>query len=159
MVESKKVSSVNHEAPEFLESDYDANNLSKVENMSLDETKEKMEWQKSALEYKNSYVIEKWDKLIHIHDNEVNSIAECNLLHDIINPPKRAKNINSHYSHILHGCMNNRKESAKFKNFQILLYRGCSSTIVMRKLVEKYTLRQLWGTRIFGKWLRCKQPV
>ena len=41
VVESKNLSSVNHEAPEFLESDYDANNLYQVENMSLDETKEK----------------------------------------------------------------------------------------------------------------------
>ena len=43
MVESKKIGAVNHEAPEFLESDYDANGLYQVENMSLDETKEKME--------------------------------------------------------------------------------------------------------------------
>ena len=57
-----------------------------------------MEWHKRALEYENSYVIENWDKLIHIHDNEVNNISEFNLLHDIINPPKFAKNINSHYS-------------------------------------------------------------
>ena len=26
--------------------------------------------------------------MIHIHDKEVNKISECNLLHDIINPPK-----------------------------------------------------------------------
>ena len=42
-VESKKVSAVNHEAPELLESEYDDNNQYQVENMSLDETKEKME--------------------------------------------------------------------------------------------------------------------
>ena len=59
--------------------------------------------------------------MIYIHDNEVNNIAECNFLHDIINPPKHAKNINIHYSPILHGCMNIRKGRAKFKNFQILL--------------------------------------
>ena len=47
--------------------------------------------------------------MIYIHDNKVKNIAECNLLHDIINNPKRAKNINSHYSPILHGCMNTRK--------------------------------------------------
>ena len=41
MVESKKVSAINHEAPEFLESDYYANSLYQVENKSLDETKEK----------------------------------------------------------------------------------------------------------------------
>ena len=55
--------------------------------------------------------------MIYIHDNEVNIIAECNLLCDIINPPKRVKNMNSHYSPILHGCMNTRKGRVKFKNF------------------------------------------
>ena len=37
----------------------------------------------------------------------------------------------NHYSHILHVCMNTRKGKEKFKNFQILLNSGCSSTIVM----------------------------
>ena len=59
--------------------------------------------------------------MIHIHDKEVNKLVENNLLHDIINPPKRAKNSNSHYSPILHGCINTRKVRAKFKNFQIIL--------------------------------------
>ena len=98
-----------------MESDYDANDLYQVENMSLDETKEKMECCKRALEYENSYVIENRDKLIHIHDNEVNNIAECNLLRDIINPPKRAKNVDIHYSPILHGCMKTRKGRANLK--------------------------------------------
>ena len=26
-----------------------------------------------------------------IHGNEVNKISECNLIHDILNPPKRTK--------------------------------------------------------------------
>ena len=43
MFESKKVSAVNHEGQEFLESDYGYNDLYQEENMSLDETKEKME--------------------------------------------------------------------------------------------------------------------
>ena len=30
--------------------------------------------------------------MTRIHDIEVNKIAECNLLHDILNPPKRTKN-------------------------------------------------------------------
>ena len=30
--------------------------------------------------------------MTHIHDNKVNDIAECNLLHDILNPYKRTKN-------------------------------------------------------------------
>ena len=37
--ETKKVSAVNHEAPESLENDYYENDLYQVENMSLDETK------------------------------------------------------------------------------------------------------------------------
>ena len=50
---------------------------------------------------------------MRMHNNEVNNIAECNLLHDIINPTKRVKYINSHYSPILHVCMNIRKGKAK----------------------------------------------
>ena len=58
---------------------------------------------------------------------------------------KRAKNINSRYSPILHGCMNTRKVQAKFKNFQIILYSGCSSIILMVRLIESYTLKKmLW---------------
>ena len=75
--------------------------------------------------------------MMRIHDEEVNNIAECHLLHDIINPPKLTKNLNIHYSPIPHGCMNTKKGKEKFKNFRILLYSGCSSTIVMRGLVEK----------------------
>ena len=75
--------------------------------------------------------------MIYIHDNEVNHISECNLPHDIINPPKRAKNINTHYSPILHGCINIRKGRAKFKNFLIIMDSGCSSAIVMVRLVGR----------------------
>ena len=39
----QKVSATNHEAPEFLESDYGANDLYQVEKMSLEETKENLE--------------------------------------------------------------------------------------------------------------------
>ena len=42
MTESKKVSAVNHEAQELLESDYDGNDLYQVGYTSLDETKEKI---------------------------------------------------------------------------------------------------------------------
>ena len=38
-----------------------------------------------------------------IHDKEVNKIAECILLNNKINPHKRTKNLNSHYSPISHG--------------------------------------------------------
>ena len=76
-------------------------------------------------------------KLIHKNDNEVNNISEYTLLHDIINPHKRAKNIGSHYSLIIHGCMNTRRFGAKFENFKIILESECSSTIVMGRLVQK----------------------
>ena len=53
--------------------------------------------------------------MTHIHENEGNKIAEYNLMHDIFNPPKRTKNLNTHFSNILHGCMNTRKAKAKLK--------------------------------------------
>ena len=55
--------------------------------------------------------------MTHIHNNEVKNISECNLLHEIINTPKCAKILNSHYSPILHVCMNTRKDRVKFKTF------------------------------------------
>ena len=55
--------------------------------------------------------------MARIHNNEVNNIAECNLLHDIINPPKRAKFLDTHYYPIIHGFMNTGKVKAEFKNF------------------------------------------
>ena len=51
-----------------------------------------------------------------IHGNKINNLAECNLLHDILNPSKRTKHLNSHYSPILQGCMNILKGKLKFKN-------------------------------------------
>ena len=37
-------------------------------------------------------MIENKNDMTPIHNNEIKNIAECNLLHDIINPPKMAKN-------------------------------------------------------------------
>ena len=48
---TKKVSATNHEAQEFLDSDYNVNNLYEVEKTSLEETKEKLDWRKRAFEY------------------------------------------------------------------------------------------------------------
>ena len=62
-------------------------------------------------------------------------IAECNLLHDIINPSRRTKSLNRHYSSIIHVYMDTRKGKAKFKNFLILLYSWYSSSIVMRMII------------------------
>ena len=58
------------------------------------------------------------------NNNKANNKAECNLLHDMLNPSKRTKNINSHYSVILNGCMNTCKGKEKFKNVRILLDSG-----------------------------------
>ena len=49
-----------------------------------------------------------------IHSNKVNNIYEFNLLHDILNPYKRTKNINIHYSPFLCGRMNIHEVKAKF---------------------------------------------
>ena len=71
-----------------------------------------------------------------IHEDKVNKIAECNPLHDLLNPSKITKKLNSHYSLILHGCMSTQKGRAKFKNIRILLDSGNSSTIIMRSLIK-----------------------
>ena len=80
-------------SPEFLDSDCDENDLYQVEKMILEDTIEKLEWHKHAFECKQnkSYGIENRNDVIHIHEKEVNKIAECSLLHGIINPPKWAK--------------------------------------------------------------------
>ena len=85
---------------------------------------------------KNSYGIKNRNDTTRIQKNGVKNIAECNLLHDIINHPKRAKSFNIHDSPILHGCMNTRKGKAKLKNFHIILDSGCSSKIVMGRLID-----------------------
>ena len=75
--------------------------------------------------------------MTHTNINKVNNIAECNLLHYILNPLKTPQKLNNHYYSILHVCINTRKGKAKFKKFQILLDSECSSTIVMGRLIEK----------------------
>ena len=61
--------------------------------MSLDEKKYMIEWRKRAFESKleNINEIESQNGMTFIHENIVNKINECNLLHDIRNPPKRTK--------------------------------------------------------------------
>ena len=86
-----------------------------------------------------------------IHGNERNIIAECNLLHDKINPPKLIKHLNSNHSPILHQCINKIKGRSKFKNFRIPLDSGCVSTTIMGILVgklhpKKYSVMQ-WHTQ------------
>ena len=80
--------------------------------MNLEETKEKLDWCKRVFEckQKSSYRIENKNDITRIHNNEVNKLADCNLLYDMINPPKRAKNLNTRYSPILNGWMNTREK-------------------------------------------------
>ena len=61
--------------------------------MSLEDTKEKLEWRKRAFEWKlkNTYGIKNLNDMMHIHEKEVNKIAEWNILHDMINTPKSTK--------------------------------------------------------------------
>ena len=53
----------------------------------------------------------------HIDDKKVDHTAEWNLPHGILNYYKRTKNINSHYSPIIHGCMNTHRGISRVKNF------------------------------------------
>ena len=85
----------------------------------------------------NLYGIKNLNDMTRIHDKEVNKISRCKLLHDVINPPKLTKYLNSHYSPIIHEFMNTRIGIEKFNNFQILLCDGCSYALVMGSLVEK----------------------
>ena len=77
-----------------------------------------------------------------IHDKEVNNISEFNLLHDISNPTKVTQNLKRHCCPIIHRCMNTRRAKERFRNFRILLGSECSSTIVMRRLVEGLCLEK-----------------
>ena len=68
-------------------------NIYQIDNTRLKDTKEKLEWRKCEFEcqLKNTYGVENRNDIMCTHDNEVNNIAELNLLHDIINPNKRTK--------------------------------------------------------------------
>ena len=91
---------------------------------------------KRAFESEIKDYIKRLDIMNRIYDNKVNNIAQCNLLHNIINPSKRTKNINIHYSPILHGYMNTRKRKALFHDFQILLDSRYISTVFIRRLIK-----------------------
>ena len=96
-------------------------------------------------EHKSSYGIESRNDITHIHLKEVNKVYECHLLHDKINPLKCAKNLSSHFSTILHGCINTRQGRSKYENFRIILDSGCNSKISTGRIVEKYTLKKMLG--------------
>ena len=53
------------------------------------------------------YEVEIQDVMTCIHDNEVNNISKCNLMHDIPNRLKRTKQLNIHESPIIHVCIRN----------------------------------------------------
>ena len=126
------------------ESDIDDNDLYHVDNMSLDDNRENTERRKHVFESKleNKYDIEIQIGMTCIHGNKVNKLVEWNLLHDIPNPPKTTKKLNSHYYPILHRCKNISKGRANFKNFRILLDSGCSSTILMVRLIKNLPLNK-----------------
>ena len=60
-----------------------------------------------------------------MHDNEVNNIVECNLLHDIINPPKLVKYINIHYYRVAHPQSNRIHELLNFTLPSIVFIYSC----------------------------------
>ena len=55
----------------------------------------------------------------NIHDNDVNNIAKCSLLHDILNPYEYVKINNCRDSPILHVWMNTRMGKAENKKFEV----------------------------------------
>ena len=52
----------------------------------------------------------------HIHNGNVDNIAQCNILHDILSPSEGIKYMNTQYSPIIHGKMNTRWGRSKYKN-------------------------------------------
>ena len=75
--------------------------------------------------------------------DDVNKIVEWNLLLDMLNSTKHAKNKCSHLYQILNGYMNNRRGKVRFKNFQILLHSGSSSTIIMVRMISKLKRKKM----------------
>ena len=75
-------------------------------------------WRKHAFEseLKIIYHIKRLNDMNHIHDKKVYNIVEWSLLNDMLSPSKQTKNINSHYSSILHVSMNTRKGKLKVMN-------------------------------------------
>ena len=97
------------------------------------------------LKIKNTYDIESKNGMNCIYGNIVNKTFEWNLLHDVLNHTRCNKTFNSHYCTIIHGCMNTWKGRSKYKNFRNILDSGCSSTIVMGRLITKLNSKKsLW---------------
>ena len=66
----------------------------------------------------NVYDMKSFFYMNSIHDKYVHNIAECNLLHDILNTYKPDKNKNINYSPILQGSMNTHSVGRDIKTFQ-----------------------------------------
>ena len=63
------------------------------------------------------------------------------MLHDILNTSKQTKNSNSHYSPILHECMNTCRGKERFKIIGVLLDSVCSPTILIRSITTKHKIK------------------
>ena len=92
-----------------------------------------------------------------MNDTKVNSISQCNLLHDKINPYKWTKNININYCPIIHGCMNAHMRRANFRNFRILLDSRCSYKIVTRRIVNNLKINNMMWYN--GRYKRVTLPL
>ena len=80
----------------------------------------------------------------HKNKIKVNDMVKWNLLHDMLNTYNHTNNTNILYSQNINGCNNTLKGKAKLNNFQILLDIGCSSTIVMKRHIEKHNPKKIW---------------
>ena len=108
--------SVKNETHENIDYEVDEDERYDMDTLSLYKNK----WRKRASERKIKYIydIKILNSMKHINDNEVNNIAEWNLLHDILNPYKHTKNINSHYNPIIHGSLNTYKGRENLRAFE-----------------------------------------
>ena len=72
-----------------INDEVDDDELYELDKLSLHENN----WTKHTFERKLKIIcyIYRPNVINYIHDNKVNSIAECNLLHDILNPTKHTK--------------------------------------------------------------------
>ena len=70
LAENQKLSSA-REASEFLDSDYDENDVYQFDEMSLEETRENLEWRKRVFEYERNNLngIENRNDVTRIHNN------------------------------------------------------------------------------------------
>ena len=101
-----------NETHENIDDEFDEYYIYKMDKLSLDENI----WCDSVFEGKLEIIndMKILNSMNHTHNNKVNNIAKCHLLHDILNPSKQTKNINSHYYSILHVCMNYSNVRVKF---------------------------------------------